>query len=328
VPPFITDLWNLLLVHPLISLLVLAYDFIPDFGVAVILVTIAIRLALLPVFRAQLRSSRAMQELAPALNELKKKYGNDRARLQQEQMKLYQERGMNPLAGCLPMLIFFPVLFAMYAAFQQVGGLVGAEPLVGENLRRVLFPFVPPPPGCQLDELGHWLAECRIDLTAHWLPWIQNLAHPDHLIPLPFGAIGLTGIGPLPILSALLQLAASIMALPRNPPQTDDPTQRTMQSMTYYLPIITVLFFSNLSAGVFLYYITATIFQMVQQYFVAGWGQLPRWLPFLNKIASPADRGIRREQREAIAEAEADMAAVPQQGAAVGGRRRGRRRKR
>ena len=74
------------------------------------IVTVAIRLALFPVFRAQVRSSRAMQELAPAMNDIKKKHGNDRAKLQQEQMKLYKERGINPIGGCLPMLVFFPVL--------------------------------------------------------------------------------------------------------------------------------------------------------------------------------------------------------------------------
>src|SRR3989454_11709989 len=170
-PPFITELWNTLLVYPLINLLVLAYDAVHDFGLAVVIVTVAIRLALYPLFRTQVRSSRAMQELAPALNDIKKKYGNDRARLQQEQMKLYQERGINPAAGCLPMLIFFPVLFAMYSAFQQVGGLAGAEPLTIQQLRdHVLFPFVPTPPGLGPDD--------HLDLAAHWLPWVSNLAHP------------------------------------------------------------------------------------------------------------------------------------------------------
>src|SRR5712692_3627451 len=165
---FFLPIWNQFLVHPLISLLVLSYDLIPDFGLAVVFVTIAIRLALLPVFRAQLRSSRAMQELAPALNDIKKKYGKDRAQLQQEQMKLYQERGINPMAGCLPMVIFFPVLFAMYAAFQQVGGIGGAHPFTVQELRdHVLFPFVPTPPGLGLD-VHH-------DLGAHWLPWLTNL---------------------------------------------------------------------------------------------------------------------------------------------------------
>src|SRR5712691_7712929 len=142
-PPIVTDTWNLFLVHPLINLLVLADYFIHDFGLAVVIVTVAIRLALFPVFRAQVRSSRAMQELAPAMNDIKKKYANDKARVQQETMKLYQERGINPIGGCLPMVVFFPVLFAMYAAFQQVGGLSGAQALTVEQLREsVLWPFL------------------------------------------------------------------------------------------------------------------------------------------------------------------------------------------
>jgi YidC/Oxa1 family membrane protein insertase len=320
---FLLPIWNTFLVYPLINLLVLADYFIHDFGLAVVIVTVAIRLALFPVFRAQVRSSRAMQELAPAMNDIKKKYGSDRAKLQQEQMKLYKERGINPVGGCLPMLVFFPVLFAMYAAFQQVGGLSGAHALTIQELNdRVLWPFIKP-------LFADRSPTDVIDLTAHWLPWLTNLARPDHVFTLPF--IG--GIGPLPIISALLQLVASIQALPRNPPQTDDPTQRTMQSMTYYLPLITIVFFKDLAAGVFIYYITTTIFQIIQQYFVMGWGQLARWIPALDNIPTPADNQMRVREKEAIAEAEHDMeqplvAATPRRNGEGGARRRGRRRKR
>ena len=316
----VTTLWNALLVHPLINLLVLADYFIHDFGLAVVIVTVAIRLALFPVFRSQVRSSRAMQELAPALNDIKKKYGKDRAQLQQEQMKLYKERGISPLGGCLPMLVFFPVLFAMYAAFQQVGGLSGAHALTAEQLRdTVMWPFL-------RFTVADLPADATIDLTAHWLPWVSNLAQPDHLF--------FSFIGPLPIISALLQLVASVQALPRNPPQTDDPTQRTMQSMTYYLPLITVVFFKDLAAGVFIYYITTTIFQLIQQYFVMGWGQLPRWIPPLANIPTPADKTMRAREQAAITEAEHDMeepdeaVTASRRNGNGGGRRRGRRRKR
>ena len=316
-PPIVTEVWNALLVYPLINLLILADYFVHDFGLAVVIVTVAIRLALFPVFRAQVRSSRAMQELAPALNDIKKKYGKDRQQLMQEQQKLYAERGISPIGGCLPMLVFFPVLFAMYAAFQQVGGLTGAHALTIQELRdHVLWPFIPTP------DLP---ADATIDLSAHWLPWIKSLAHPDHVF--------FDFIGPLPIISALLQLVASIQALPRNPPQTDDPTQRTMQSMTYYLPLITVVFFKDLAAGVFIYYITTTIFQIIQQYFVMGWGQLPRWIPALASVPTPADREMREREKAAIVEAEHDMeepeaVATPRRNGQGGGRRRGRRRKR
>src|ERR1700704_351682 len=132
--PSLTPGWDALFLYPLINLLVLADCFIHDFGLAVVIVTVAIRLALFPVFRAQVRSSRAMQELAPAMNDIKKKYGKDRQQLALEQQKLYKERGISPLGGCLPMLVFFPVLFAMYAAFQQVGGLSGATALTYQQL--------------------------------------------------------------------------------------------------------------------------------------------------------------------------------------------------
>jgi len=320
-PPIITEVWNALLVHPLVNLLVLADYFVHDFGLAVVIVTVAIRLALFPVFRAQVRSSRAMQELAPAMNDIKKKYGSDRAKLQQEQMKLYKERGINPVGGCLPMVVFFPVLFAMYAAFQQVGGLSGAHALTVEQLRdAVLWPFL----HFTVSDLP---ADATIDLTAHWLPWVKSLAEPD------LAWFGL--IGPLPIISSLLQLVASIQALPRNPVQTDDPTQRTMQSMTYYLPLITIVFFRTLASGVFIYYITTTIFQIIQQYFVMGWGQLPRWIPPLANIPTPADRTMRAREQAAIAEAEHDMdmeepvaVGASRRNGNGGGRRRGRRRKR
>ena len=323
----VTCLWNSLLVHPLINLLVLADYFVHDFGLAVVIVTVAIRLSLFPVFRAQVRSSRAMQELAPAMNDIKKKYANDKARVQQETMKLYQERGINPIGGCLPMVVFFPVLFAMYAAFQQVGGLTGAHALTVEQLRNtVLWPFLQ-------FTVADRLPDATIDLAAHWLPWITNLAQPDHFFLVAFGGPGYIGI--LPIVSSLLQLVASIQALPRNPAQTDDPTQRTMQSMTYYLPLITIVFFKDLASGVFIYYITTTIFQIIQQYFVMGWGQLPRFVPPLANIPTPADKTMRAREQAAIVEAEHDMeepklavAAAGRNSNGGGGRRRGRRRKR
>src|SRR5438132_11673253 len=111
-PPIVTEIWNAFLVYPLVNLLVLADYFIHDFGLAVVIVTVAIRLALFPVFRAQVRSSRAMQELAPAMNDIMQKYGHDRQKLQQEQIKLYQERGITPLGGCLRVLGFLPRPFA------------------------------------------------------------------------------------------------------------------------------------------------------------------------------------------------------------------------
>jgi YidC/Oxa1 family membrane protein insertase len=275
----ITDIWNFLLVHPLISLLVAAFDLFHDFGLAVVLVTIGIRLLLYPLYVTQIRSQRIMQELAPAMNDIKAKYGKDRQKLSEEQMKLYKERGYNPASGCLPLILQMPILFAMYAAFLQT------PTLDGQTLNQILIPFVPNPLG--LDQ--------KLDLAAHWLPWIsEGLGSPD-----PWRI--------LPITAGVTQLFASIMAQPANPPKTDDPQQKMMQSMAYYFPLITVFIAWSLPAGLAVYWVTTTLFQIAQQYFVTGWGQLPKFLPFLRNIPTPADATLRARQAAAITEAEADM---------------------
>ena len=317
----ITPAWNFLLVHPLISLLVGAYDLLPDFGFAVVLVTLLIRLALYPLYVTQIRSQRAMQELAPAIKELQQKYGKDRARIQQEQMKLYQERGINPLGGCLPLLLQMPILFAMYAAFVQ------APQLDGEQLRQAIWPFVPLPAGVE--------AASHLDMTAHWLPWIQSCVQSDgsmlHGLACPDKILfGFTGI--LPIVAGALQLVASLQAMPANQPKSEDPNVRVTQTMAYYFPLITVYFASTFPSGLAVYWVTTTVFQIVQQYFVSGWGQLERWLPFLRNIPTPADRVMAQHERAAIREVEADMEgrvaeADAAQGEWEGARRRRRRRR-
>jgi YidC/Oxa1 family membrane protein insertase len=289
-PQQVTDGWNFLLVHPLISLFVSAYDLVHDFGWAIVAVTILIRLVLYPVFRIQIRNQRAMQELAPAMAELKAKYGTDKQRLTQEQMKLYKERDYNPAMGCLPILLQMPLLLAMYAAFIQV------PHLDGEQLRQILIPFVPNPVGP--NEL--------LDLTAHWLPWMSQCP------PAVAGvACGLGAPDPwhvLPIVAGATQLISSVMFQPSTAPKTVDPQQKMMQSMQYYFPLITVFIAWSLPAGLGLYWVTTTLFGIVQQYFVSGWGQLPRFLPFLRRFPSPADRTLASRQQATLEEERRDMA--------------------
>ncbi|HEV2012009.1 MAG TPA: YidC/Oxa1 family membrane protein insertase [Candidatus Limnocylindria bacterium] len=276
----IAPYWNFLLVHPLISLLVAAYDLVRDFGFAIVAVTIAIRLALYPLFKIQIRNQRAMQELAPAMAELKAKYGSDKQKLSQEQMKLYQERGYNPAMGCLPLLLQMPLLLAMYAAFTQ------APHLTGASLSRDLIPFVPNP----------LAPDQTIDLTAHWLPWMTGGlgdADPLHI---------------LPILAGVTQLISSVMFQPMAQPKTVDPQQKMMQSMQYYFPLLTIFIAWSLPAGLAIYWVTTTLFGIVQQYFVSGWGQLPKFLPFLKRIPSPADRTLAARQQAALEEERRDMA--------------------
>ena len=102
------------------------YSAVPNYALAIIILTVLIRLALLPFGFKQIKSMQHMQALQPELKQLQKKYKNNKQKLQEEQMKLYREAGVNPLGGCLPLLLTLPFLFAMYAVIRP--------PLLSPNL--------------------------------------------------------------------------------------------------------------------------------------------------------------------------------------------------
>ncbi len=123
-------------------------NFTGNAGLAIIVFTIIIKTILLPLTIKSTRSSKAMQELSPKIKEIQKKYGKDRARASQETMALYQQYGVNPMAGCLPMLIQIPIFWGLYRAIYN---------LSNENV-------------------GEW---------AHGFLWISDLSHADPYKILP-----------------------------------------------------------------------------------------------------------------------------------------------
>jgi YidC/Oxa1 family membrane protein insertase len=101
-------------------LLAWLYDVIPNYGIAIILLTVLIKVVLFPLQWKQIRSMQHMQALQPKIKELQKKYKNNKQKLQEEQMRLYREAGVNPLGGCLPILLLYPFLIAMYSVLRPV----------------------------------------------------------------------------------------------------------------------------------------------------------------------------------------------------------------
>ncbi|GAA0436992.1 YidC family membrane integrase SpoIIIJ [Lentibacillus halophilus] len=117
-------IWNSYFVYPLSETIkYLAGLFNGSYGLSIIVLTIFIRLILLPLNVKQLKSSKAMQEIQPELKELQQKYSskdaNTQQKLQQETMQLFQKHGVNPLAGCLPIFVQMPILIAMYHAIRR-----------------------------------------------------------------------------------------------------------------------------------------------------------------------------------------------------------------
>ena len=119
-----TGFWNEYIVYPLSQTLMFFADSTGgSYGLAIIIVTIIIRLLLLPLNVKQLKSSQSMQEIQPQLKELREKYSSKDAqtqqKLQQETMQLFQKNGVNPLAGCLPIIVQMPILIGFYHAIMR-----------------------------------------------------------------------------------------------------------------------------------------------------------------------------------------------------------------
>lgn len=113
------QLYNVVLFQPLLNLLVWLYNWIGDVGIAIIIVTILIRLILVPLSLKAIKSQKALQELQPKMDEIKKKYKDDKQKQSAELMKFYKENKINPMASCLPMLIQLPIIFALYRVFRE-----------------------------------------------------------------------------------------------------------------------------------------------------------------------------------------------------------------
>ena len=110
-----------------------------QFWLAIIVFTVVIRGLMTPLMLPQQRSAKKMQEIQPQLQELQKKYGKDREKMSQEQMKLYKEAGVNPMGGCLPMLVQFPIWIGLYQSIIQA---LGYQPLQLLSLSKNIYPFL------------------------------------------------------------------------------------------------------------------------------------------------------------------------------------------
>ncbi|MBI5620834.1 YidC/Oxa1 family membrane protein insertase [Candidatus Gottesmanbacteria bacterium] len=138
------NLWNQLLIWPIVNILVAFYKLfewlrVPGvMGFAIIGMTAFIRLLLYPLMQAQMKSAKKMSNLKPHLDALNAKHKDDKKKLQQAQMDLYKQHGVNPAAGCLPLLVQMPILIALYNVFYQVLNNGNLTTLV-EHINQILY---------------------------------------------------------------------------------------------------------------------------------------------------------------------------------------------
>ena len=235
------------------------------FGLAIVVTTVIIRGALFPIFGWQLRTSRRIQSeqrlIAPQLAELRKKYKREPQKLSEEMKKLYAEHQVSPfssLSGCLPALVQMPVLIGLYR------GISAATSPATSHLANLGRGFL------WISDVSQSGVQACCNVAGKSTDYAQLLAHPTVLI--------------LPLLAGVLTFAQSRMMMP--PPRPDMTDQeRTMANVTKQMSVIfpVIIFWLSLNfpQGLALYWVTGTLFMVLQQYHLVGWGSLrvPDWLP-------------------------------------------------
>lgn len=252
--------------------LVGVYDLLRGLGVpaaigwAIVALTLLVRAIVIPLYRRQLTSQRRMQLLQPEIKEIQRRYKGDAVKSRVAQQELMKERGISPLAGCLPLLLQMPLLFIMYSVIQN--GLTNQDP----SAMLEVFGVQVVPLTCTniVNGVVDASKPC-IDTIIPFFGTSIDVSQPSTLFSVALGGFVL-GISILAIVSAGLQLVQSRMMLPQTRPEDDDPNTKIQRQTMLFLPLISVAYGGFLPAGLFIYWITATIFSIAQQYLIVGWG--------------------------------------------------------
>lgn len=241
--------WQTFVVWPLANILIGIDGFLAGMGIlyhwgwAIIVFTFLVKLITFPLTLQQTKSMQAQKDLQPRLQELQKKYGKDREKLAAEQMKLYQEAGVNPMSGCFPLLIQMPILFGLYAALVAVGPM--------------------------LENAGFF--------------WIPDLSYPQYSLGLGWISVLweqgnyqlLVAYMVLPILLIVTQFVMQKWMTPTPAGAGDDSSMKMTQNMTLVMTLMFGFFTLQVPAGLTLYWVTSNVLQMIQQWAVTRYFTKP-----------------------------------------------------
>ena len=235
-----------------------------------IVLTICIRAVLFPVFSWQLRNQRRIQAeqrmVAPQIQELRKKYKKEPQKLSAEMNKVYREHGISPfssLTGCIPAIVQMPVLIGLYTAIRTVACAPGTSGCSPALLNAIGKGFL-------------WIGD--VTQSAQEVVggnWAQILLHPQLLI--------------LPLIAGAFTFAQSRMMMPPLRPDMTD-QERSManvsKQMSIIFPGMIFIFGLILPQGLAIYWVTGTVFMVLQQFIVVGWGGLkvPAWFPGAGRV--------------------------------------------
>ena len=254
------------LFEPFATGLAAFYALIPVYGIAIILLTLAVRILLLPLSIKQTRSQREMQRIMPELKAIQKKYKGDRQKVSEETMKLYKEHGVNPLGGCLPLLMQFPVLIALYYVISSPTKYMAW--VQGSQLQSLLSQ------GADVWERVHTFVGIRLDCAAAnyvgklpLLPGGNDPGGPEGVTcgSGSFEPIGLVYVALVLFMGFTTYFMQKQLA-GRNPQMSEQAQQ--MQMFTKIMPFFLMFIAWGFPSGVVLYWLVTNAWTIVQQMLV------------------------------------------------------------
>jgi len=258
-----------------------------NYGLSLLIFTVIIKFALLPLTIKQYHSTVRMQELQPKIQEIQKKYKNDKEKLNQELMKVYQENNYNPASGCLPLLIQMPILISLYwVIMQPLKFMLNKTPEQITKLTDYVTAKLGATTMSYSKEIGilNYFNTHRDELAN-----MTDFLKPEELINMNFLGLDLGQIATynpsllfgeqsatylplllLPIIGVITTYISSKMAMPKVDPNNKDANAAASMSKSMLLvgPIMTLIFSFQLPAGVILYWIAGYVFQIFQQLYL------------------------------------------------------------
>lgn len=230
-----SNLFQTFCYQPILNLVIFLYNNVPghDLGIAIVLLTIIIRFLLYPLSQKSIVSQKALNDLQPKVEEVKKKYADNKEEMGKAMMALYKENKVNPFSSCLPLLIQFPFLIAVFQVFRDN---------FSEKVLQKVYPFIHQPGSINSISLG-----------------FVDLSKPNIVLAVLAG------------LAQFWQAKMMITKQPaiKSEGSRDENMMAIMnKQMLYFMPVLTIFIGMTLPGGLSLYWFVTTVFQALQQYYI------------------------------------------------------------
>jgi YidC/Oxa1 family membrane protein insertase len=263
---------NIPIITPLlINGLILFYKILGgNLGIAILVFSVLLIIVMRPLTKPYMASMKKIKELEPQISKLKKKYGNDKMAFSKAQADLYKEKKINPAAGCLPYLLQFAVLIALFGVFTTVFSNINSVQKINEQL----YPALKFTQNEMVNTKFLYMDIAQPDKLNRLIPGVPDMV-PGIFIILATIAQFLSVKTTAPYISAEDKLARKTKS------GTDDMAVAMQSSMVYTLPLMTLYFGLKFPSGLALYWLVFSVVNVWQQVSMSGWGSLT---PYVNRL--------------------------------------------